>query len=204
MAVNKENHDEIYRKGLAEGFIVTDAVQHYDYDNYSAGNLEPLLEQLLLTPWDCDGMPVYALAVTNIDYGKERSRGYRDTGNIEFWVYDEEQGSPVNLAALRPDGYRLTDSFGKTITASQAAIETAQFATASSYCFHVFTAREFFETRNYVNGRMGLPKATPKDYKNYLAEIERKMRNENLIAVGKITKPEDMYQAYDTLDDYKG
>ncbi len=108
--------------------------------------------------------------------------------------------APVNLTDAYPDGYMLEDGQGNRLSADQAYGILDDFACAASYYPHVFTAPEFAEIRNYLNGRMGLPEVTSSDYRAYIEHMENQMRSGNFIFTGKIRTPEDLSIAYQSME----
>ena len=199
MSINKENYANYYQQGLSRGFDIVDVRQYYVQQG---DMLLPDLEQMITTPWTCDGNPVSGYTITNIDVGAERRLGYREIRTHELWIFDPKQGIPVNLDELHPEGYYLHDAQGNLVTVDDAYMSIDEFSVAASYCFHVFMAPEFAECRNYLNSTMGLPPVTAEDYKNYLKHVESQFQNSNMIFTGKIKKLSDLQIAYDSMDGF--
>ena len=171
--VTEENFQSFYAQGVQDGFEVVD-VRHYYVPSRYDDILHPEVEQMMATPWVCDGRPVFGYTVTNVDSADERRRGSRDTYAHEFWIYDSEKGMPRKVDDIYPNGYRLNNADGKDVSVTEAVNQMKKFATAATYHPHVFMAPEFTEARNYVNGRFGLPPVTAKDYETYLRENIRR------------------------------
>ncbi len=194
MTVTQTNYEQYFKRGLAEGFDVIGAEQHYD----TAAGMTAKLEQLIYTPWTFNGIPVYCYSKTDVSSRGERENGYRRIETHEFWIYDN-QGTPVSLEKAYPGGYDLTDRQGSRLSAGEAFSIIDDFIIAASYHPHVFLASEYAEARNYLNGRMGLAEVTPDDYKEYLEHIEGQMRNNQFIFTGRIKNLKDMDIAYESL-----
>lgn len=199
MSVTSNNYSKVYRDGIASGFDIMDARQYYVKEM----NMRPDLEQMMSTPWQCDGSPVYGYTVTNVDLKDERKRGERETNTHEFWIYDDERGFPRNLDDVKPNGYTLVDmKTGQSVDFDTARERMGDFASAASYYPHVFMAAEYAEARNYLNARMGLGPVTDNDYLTYLKQMEKQVQSRDITVVGKIKKLSDMHIAYESLDGY--